>query len=78
KVITRQSFMDGAITRWVLFNSTRAATFILAAVTLILLPTNLLLAGVSALGAGYFYGKYKFYSFFAIQEPRHRWLLEGT
>jgi hypothetical protein len=78
KVVTRQAFMNEKITHWVLYNTTRAATYVMAAVSLILLPTSILFAGVAGLAAGYFYGKYKFYTFMAIEQPRHRWLLEGT
>ncbi|MEK6954799.1 MAG: hypothetical protein AABX01_07335 [Candidatus Micrarchaeota archaeon] len=78
KVVTRQEFMNTSITNWVLYNSTRAATYVLAVATLVLLNVNIVLAGVAGLAAGYFYGKYKFYTFMAIAQPRHRWLLEGT
>ncbi|MFH0972051.1 MAG: hypothetical protein ABIG96_00425 [Candidatus Micrarchaeota archaeon] len=78
KVVTRQALMNEKITHWVLYNSTRAATYIMGAVTLILLPQNIILAGVAGLATGYFYGKYKFYTFMAVEQPRHRWLLEGT
>lgn len=78
KVVTRQALMNEKITHWVLYNSTRAATYVMAAATLILLPTSLPLAAVTGLAAGYFYGKYKYYYFYAIEQPRHRWLLEGT
>ncbi len=78
KVVTRQSFMDTSITNWVLYNSTRAAAIILGAAALILLSVNWIFAAIAGLAAGYFYGKHKYYSFFAIVQPRHRWLLEGT
>ncbi|MFH1751022.1 MAG: hypothetical protein ABH863_05060 [Candidatus Micrarchaeota archaeon] len=78
KVVTRQDFMNTGITNWVLYNSTRAATIILAIAALFLLTVNILLAAVAGLAAGYFYGKHKFYTFMAIVQPRHRWLLEGT
>ncbi|HLC48656.1 MAG TPA: hypothetical protein VJI13_06290 [Candidatus Norongarragalinales archaeon] len=78
KVVTRQGFMNEKITHWVLYNSTRAATYISAVAALFLINVNILLAAVAGLAAGYFYGKYKFYYFYAIVQPRHRWLLEGT
>lgn len=78
KVVTRQAFMNEKITHWVLYNSTRAATYLSAVVALYLLTVNIILAAVAGLAAGYFYGKYKFYYFLAIAQPRHRWLLEGT
>jgi hypothetical protein len=78
KVVTRQAFMNEKITHWVLYNSTRAATYIAAVAALVLLNVNIILAAIAGLAAGYFYGKYKFYTFMAIAQPRHRWLLEGT
>ncbi len=78
KVVTRQAFMDEKITHWVLYNSTRAGTYIMAAAALLLIPVNVFFAAIAGLGAGYLYGKYKFYTFMAIEQPRHRWLLEGT
>ncbi|MFH0972281.1 MAG: hypothetical protein V1835_07005 [Candidatus Micrarchaeota archaeon] len=78
KVVTRQEFMNEKITHWVLYNSTRAGTYVLAGAALLLLPYNILFSGIAGLGAGYLYGKYKFYTFMAIEQPRHRWLLEGT
>lgn len=78
KVVTRQNFMNETIGRWVYLHTSLAATIILALAALLLLPVNLLLSGVAALGAGHFYGKHQELDFRINRELKHRWLLEGT
>ncbi|MFH1199545.1 MAG: hypothetical protein V1708_00600 [Candidatus Micrarchaeota archaeon] len=78
KVVTRQSFMNEGITNWVLYNTFRGLTVVMAAVALMLFPINVYLSALAAIGAGYAFGKFKFKDFIINHQLKQRWLLEGT
>ncbi|MFH1106712.1 MAG: hypothetical protein V1787_02350 [Candidatus Micrarchaeota archaeon] len=78
KVVTRQGFMNEGISDWVMMNTTRGMTMLLAIVALMLFPVNIYLAALAGIGAGYAYGKYRFKEWLIKEEYRHRWMLEGT
>ena len=77
-VTTRQKFMDTNIGWWLRWRVSRIAAAALAILTIILIPSNIWFAAVSAIAAGWMYGQHVWSQFYVTKLLGNRRLLETT
>ncbi len=77
-VSTRQTYLDLTIDWWTTFHLTRAASVFAGTLALIFAFSNVLVAAVLALVAGFFYGWHMMRTHDINELVKNRYLLEGT
>jgi hypothetical protein len=77
-VVPRQEFMDKGIADWRDLHLFRGAAILSSVGTLALLPYSVPMAGLGALVAGYFWGRWKRQDYNISLFYKVRWLLEST
>ncbi|MFH1779660.1 MAG: hypothetical protein ABH803_00750 [Candidatus Micrarchaeota archaeon] len=78
RVTTRQAYLDFELGNWRSLNIQRGLGVVVGIVALFLLSVNPLMAGATALVAGWFWGGYARTAFFLYKITKNRELLEGT
>lgn len=78
KVETRGGFLNGMVGMWRQLKASYFLTFLLGAMALLLLNYNVILAVITAAGAGWFFGTYTKWDFVMNKIMKKRTILEGT
>lgn len=77
-VSTRQMYLDRTIGWWTSYHITRALAVFIGTLALIFVFTNVLVAAILALVAGFFYGWHMMRNYDIDELVKKRYLLEGT